>query len=295
MQKLSQEALLEAGVHFGHLKRKWNPKMLPYIFTEKKGIHIIDLNRTQEKLDEAAHALRFMAKSGKKILFVATKKQAKEIVKEAAKRVNMPFVTERWLGGMLTNFSTIRKSIKKMQTIEKMLSDGTLDSTTKKERLVLTREKDKMEKVLGGVSALNRIPSAIFLVDISHEHIALKEAQRLNINTFGIVDTNSDPTKVDFAIPANDDAAQSIAIITNYIIDAIAEGLAERASNKDEDNDADSDSDDASKFDIKEEEASEDGKGRSKQRRGPGGGSGRGPGGGGTGKSRIRSGGPAKK
>lgn len=295
MQKLSQEALLEAGVHFGHLKRKWNPKMLPYIFTEKKGIHIIDLNRTQEKLDEAAHALRFMAKSGKKILFVATKKQAKEIVKEAAKRVNMPFVTERWLGGMLTNFSTIRKSIKKMQTIEKMLSDGTLDSTTKKERLVLTREKDKMEKVLGGVSALNRIPSAIFLVDISHEHIALKEAQRLNINTFGIVDTNSDPTKVDFAIPANDDAAQSIAIITNYIIDAIAEGLAERASNKDEDNDADSDSDDASKFDIKEEEAGEDGKGRSKQRRGPGGGSGRGPGGGGTGKSRIRSGGPAKK
>lgn len=295
MQKLSQEALLEAGVHFGHLKRKWNPKMLPYIFTEKKGIHIIDLNRTQEKLDEAAHALRFMAKSGKKILFVATKKQAKEIVKEAAKRVNMPFVTERWLGGMLTNFSTIRKSIKKMQTIEKMLSDGTLDSTTKKERLVLTREKDKMEKVLGGVSALNRIPSAIFLVDISHEHIALKEAQRLNINTFGIVDTNSDPTKVDFAIPANDDAAQSIAIITNYIIDAIAEGLAERASNKDEDNDADSDSDDASKFDIKEEEAGEDGKGRSKQRRGSGGGSGRGPGGGGTGKSRIRSGGPAKK
>jgi small subunit ribosomal protein S2 len=287
MQKLSQEALLEAGVHFGHLKRKWNPKMLPYIFTEKKGIHIIDLNRTQEKLEEAAHALRFMAKSGKKILFVATKKQAKEIVKEAAKRVNMPFVTERWLGGMLTNFTTIRKSIKKMQTIEKMLNDGTLDSTTKKERLVLTREKDKMEKVLGGVSALNRVPSAIFLVDISHEHIALKEAQRLNINTFGIVDTNSDPTKVDFAIPANDDAAQSIAIITNYIVEAIAEGLAERASNKDEDHDADTDNEDSNKFDIQEEESGEDNKGRGK-RRGTGGG-------GGAGRSRSRTGGGAPK
>jgi small subunit ribosomal protein S2 len=275
MQKITQEALLEAGVHFGHLKRKWNPKMLPYIFAEKKGIHIIDLNRTQEKLEEAANALRFMAKSGKKILFVATKKQAKEIVKQAAMRVNMPYVTERWLGGMLTNFSTIRKSIKKMQTIEKMLSDGTLDSTTKKERLVLTREKDKMEKVLGGVSSLNRIPSAVFLVDISHEHIALKEAQRLNINTFGIVDTNSDPTKVDFPIPGNDDAAQSIAIITNYIADAIAEGLAERASGKEEEHETDFETkEETIKYEIQEEEGTDENKSRGR-RKSSGGGVGR--------------------
>ncbi len=284
MQKLSQEALIEAGVHFGHLKRKWNPKMLPYIFTEKKGIHIIDLNRTTEKLDEAANALRFMAKSGKKILFVATKKQAKEIVKEAAKKVNMPFVTERWLGGMLTNFTTIRKSIKKMQTIEKMLADGTLENTTKKERLVLTREKDKMERVLGGVSALNRVPSAIFLVDISHEHIALKEAQRLNINTFGIVDTNSDPTKVDFAIPANDDAAQSIALITNFIVEAIAEGLAERAANKDGEDDGDVEDNDNQNLEVVSEEEGADGK---RRRRGTGGGNA----GGGAGRSRSRTGG----
>ncbi len=288
MQKLSQEALIEAGVHFGHLKRKWNPKMLPYIFTEKKGIHIIDLNRTTEKLDEAANALRFMAKSGKKILFVATKKQAKEIVKEAAKKVNMPFVTERWLGGMLTNFTTIRKSIKKMQTIEKMLADGTLENTTKKERLVLTREKDKMERVLGGVSALNRVPSAIFLVDISHEHIALKEAQRLNINTFGIVDTNSDPTKVDFAIPANDDAAQSIALITNFIVEAIAEGLAERAANKDGEDEVEVDDNDNQNFEVATEEEGGDGK---RRRRGPGGGNT----GGGAGRSRSRTGGAVKK
>lgn len=275
MQKLSQEALIEAGVHFGHLKRKWNPKMLPYIFTEKKGIHIIDLNRTTEKLEEAAAALRFMAKSGKKVLFVATKKQAKEIVKEAAKRVNMPFVTERWLGGMLTNFTTIRKSIKKMQTIEKMLNDGTLENTTKKERLVLTREKDKMEKVLGGVSNLNRVPSAIFLVDISHEHIALKEAQRLNINTFGIVDTNSDPTKVDFAIPANDDAAQSIALITNFIVEAIAEGLAERAANKDADEELEVDENENQQYELVPEEEGGDGKRKRKTGGNAGGGAGR--------------------
>ena len=206
MAKISHQELLDAGVHFGHLRRKWNPKMLPYIFAEKKGIHIIDLNRTIEKMDEAALAIKQMAKAGKKILFVATKKQAKEVVKEAAKRVNMPYVTERWLGGMLTNFTTIRKSVKKMQSIEKMLGDGTLESVTKKEKLVLSREKEKMERVLGGISAMNRVPSAVFLVDITHEHIALKEAQRLNINTFGIVDTNSDPTKIDFAIPGNDDA-----------------------------------------------------------------------------------------
>ena len=230
MERIDHKALLEAQVHFGHLKRKWNPKMLPYIFGEKKGIHIIDLNRTNDKLEEAAQAVKSIARSGRKILFVATKKQAKEVVKEAAKRVNMPFVTERWLGGMLTNFTTIRKSIKKMQNIEKMLLDGTMESVTKKEKLVLTREKEKMEKVLGGVSAMNRVPAALFLVDITHENIALKEATRLNVNTIGIVDTNSDPTKVDFAIPGNDDAAKSISILTNYIADAIAEGLAERAA-----------------------------------------------------------------
>lgn len=230
-----QQQLLEAGVHFGHLKKKWNPKMLPYIFAEKKGIHIIDLNKTAESLQEAAAALKSVAKSGKKIMFVATKKQAKEIVAEAAKRVNMPYVTERWLGGMLTNFSTIRKSVKKMQSIEKMLNDGTFDNITKKERLTLQRDKDKMEKVLGGIAQLARIPAALFIVDISHEHIALAEARRLNITTFGMVDTNADPTKVDFPIPSNDDATKSIAIITNYITAAIAEGLAERASEKPED------------------------------------------------------------
>jgi len=232
MERIEHKTLLEASVHFGHLRRKWNPKMLPYIFGEKKGIHIIDLNRTADKLEEAAAAAKSIAKSGRKIMFVATKKQAKEVVKAAATRVNMPFVTERWLGGMLTNFTTIRKSIKKMQSIEKMLQDGTLESVTKKEKLVLSREKEKMEKVLGGVASMSRVPAALFLVDIMHENIALKEAQRLNINTFGIVDTNSDPTKVDFAVPGNDDAATSIAVLTNYIADAIAEGLAERAASQ---------------------------------------------------------------
>jgi len=229
-----QQQLLDAGVHFGHLKKKWNPKMLPYIFAEKKGIHIIDLNKTVEGLEEAAAALKSIAKSGKKIMFVATKKQAKEIVTEAAKRVNMPYATERWLGGMLTNFNTVRKSVKKMQNIEKMLNDGTLDSITKKERLTLTRDKEKMEKVLGGIAQISRIPAALFLVDIGHEHIALAEATRLNITTFGMVDTNCDPNKVEFPIPSNDDATKSIAIITNYITNAIAEGLAERQALKEE-------------------------------------------------------------
>jgi small subunit ribosomal protein S2 len=229
-----QQQLLEAGVHFGHLKKKWNPKMLPYIFAEKKGIHIIDLNKTVEGLQEAAAAMKSIAKSGKKIMFVATKKQAKEIVTEAAKRINMPFVTERWLGGMLTNFNTVRKSVKKMQSIEKMLSDGSAESLTKKERLTLTRDKEKMEKVLGGIAQLGRAPAALFLVDIGHEHIALAEAKRLGITTFGMVDTNSDPNKVDFSIPANDDATKSVAIITNYIAAAIAEGLAERHAAKDD-------------------------------------------------------------
>jgi small subunit ribosomal protein S2 len=231
--KTLQQALMEAGVHFGHLRKKWNPKMLPYIFTEKKGIHIIDLNKTVDGMQDTAAALKQIAKSGKKILFVATKKQAKEIVSEAAQRVNMPYVTDRWLGGMLTNFGTIRKSVKKMQSIEKLLGDGTLENITKKERLTLTRDKDKMEKVLGGIANMTTIPSAVFMVDITHEHIALAEAKRLNISTFGIVDTNSDPNKVDFAIPGNDDATKSIAIIVNYLVAAIQEGLQERESGRD--------------------------------------------------------------
>lgn len=229
-----QQQLLEAGVHFGHLKKKWNPKMLPYIFAEKKGIHIIDLNKTVECMQETAAALKQIARSGKKILFVGTKKQAKDIVNECAKRVNMPYVTERWLGGMLTNFNTVRKSVKKMQSIEKMLGDGSFDSITKKERLTLSRDKDKMEKVLGGIAQLGRVPAALFLVDIGHEHIALAEAKRLGITTFGMVDTNCDPNKVDFAIPANDDATKSIAILMNYITNAIAEGLAERQAAKED-------------------------------------------------------------
>jgi small subunit ribosomal protein S2 len=229
-----QQQLLDAGVHFGHLRKKWNPKMLPYIFAEKKGIHIIDLNKTVEHLQECAAVMKQLARSGKKILFVGTKKQAKDIVNECARKINMPFVTERWLGGMLTNFNTVRKSVKKMQSIEKMLNDGSFDSITKKERLTLSRDKEKMEKVLGGIAQLGRVPAALFIVDIGHEHIALAEAKRLGITTFGVVDTNCDPNKVDFSIPANDDATKSIAIITNYIAAAIAEGLAERQAAKDE-------------------------------------------------------------
>jgi len=230
-----QQQLLEAGVHFGHLRKKWNPKMLPFIFAEKKGIHIIDLNKTTEALQEVAAAMKQIARSGKKIMFVGTKKQAKEIVTECAQKVNMPYATERWLGGMLTNFNTVRKSVKKMQSIDKMLADGSAESLTKKERLQLQRDRDKMDKVLGGISQLGRVPAALFLIDIGHEHIALAEAKRLGITTFGIVDTNCDPNKVDFAIPGNDDATKSIAIITQYITAAIAEGLAERQAAKDED------------------------------------------------------------
>ncbi len=250
-----QQQLLEAGVHFGHLKKKWNPKMLPYIFAEKKGIHIIDLNKTTECLQETAAAMKQIAKSGKKIMFVATKKQAKEIVSECAKKVNMPYATERWLGGMLTNFNTVRKSVKKMQSIEKLLGDGSIDSLTKKERLTLGRDKDKLEKVLGGIANMGRIPAALFLVDIGHEHIALAEAKKLNITTFGMVDTNSDPNKVDFAVPANDDATKSIAIICNYVTAAIAEGLAERQVAKDEDGVVDdNDGDDRPSFKMDGEE-----------------------------------------
>jgi small subunit ribosomal protein S2 len=302
--KTLHQQLLEAGVHFGHLKKKWNPKMLPYIFAEKNGIHIIDLNKTIEGLDEAAAALKSIAKSGKKIMFVATKKQAKEIVAEAAARANMPFVTERWLGGMLTNFSTIRKSVKKMLSIEKMLQDGTMDSVTKKERLTLTRSKEKMEKVLGGISQMGRTPAALFMVDISHEHIALAEAKRLGIATFAMVDTNSDPTKVDFAIPANDDATKSIAIIVTYLTAAILEGLQERAQVKDSDEDNVEDNTDnrGRGLEITEEDGEggrRGGRGRGRGAgagagagapgRGPGGGTGRpGPGAGG------RTGGPGR-
>lgn len=234
MEKPSYKEMLDAGVHYGHLKRKWNPKMAPYIFMERKGIHIIDLNRTADCLMDAALAMRQMAKAGKKILFVATKKQAREIVAKAAQSVNMPFATERWLGGMMTNFTTIRKSVKKMQHIEKMLAEGSNINITKKERLMMTREHHKLSKVLCGVENLNRLPSAIFIVDILHEHIALAEAHRLGIKTFAMVDTNSDPNTVDFPIPANDDASRSVSLITNYLVNAIKEGLEERKQAKTE-------------------------------------------------------------
>jgi len=224
--------LLEAGSHFGHLKRKWNPAMAPYIFTEKNGIHIIDLNKTVAKIDEAANALKQIAKSGKKVLFVATKKQAKDIVAEKVKAVNMPYVTERWPGGMLTNFATIRKAVRKMASIDKMSTDGTFDNISKKEKLQISRERAKLEINLGSIVDLTRLPAALFIVDISKEHIAVAEAKRLNIPTFAIVDTNSDPGAVDYAIPANDDASTSISLITGIITKAIEEGLAERKVDK---------------------------------------------------------------
>jgi small subunit ribosomal protein S2 len=279
-----QQQLLDAGVHFGHLRKKWNPKMLPYIFAEKKGIHIIDLNKTTEHLTEAAAALKQIARSGKKIMFVGTKKQAKEIVTECARKVNMPFVTERWLGGMLTNFNTVRKSVKKMQSIDKMLTESTADVLTKKEKLTLGRDRDKMDKVLGGISQLGRVPAALFIIDIGHEHIALAEAKRLGITTFGMVDTNCDPNKVDFAIPSNDDATKSIAIITQYITAAIAEGLAERQAAKDEDTDEQTDDEKEKKAQrLLAEAEAEGGRGRGGNRGGgnAGGGGGRGHGGGG--------------
>ena len=228
MAKPTTQEMLEAGVHFGHLRRKWNPKMAPYIFTEKNGIHLIDLNRTSEGLERAANAMRQIARAGKKILFVATKKQARDIITAAAKETNMPYVTDRWQGGMLSNFNTIRRSIRKMQNIERMLGDGTLDSVTKKERLTLTREHEKMNKVLGGIADMNRIPNAIFVVDIMHEHLAVAEAKKLNMRTFGIVDTNADPTSVDYPIVGNDDASKSVKVLIDYLTESIKEGLAER-------------------------------------------------------------------
>jgi len=233
MAKLSTKDLLQAGVHFGHLKKKWNPKMSEYIFVERKGIHIIDLNKTLKELEHTAAAMKQIAYSGKKIMFVATKKQAKEIVKKAAQSVNMPFVTERWYGGMLTNFATIRKSIKKMDQYEKMVKDGTINNLNKRERLMLSRENEKLERTLGGIAQLNRLPAAVFVVDINKEHLAIAEASKLNVKTFGLVDTNCDPTKVDFAVPGNDDAAKSVQIITDYLVNAIQEGLDERKADKD--------------------------------------------------------------
>ena len=284
-----QQQLLDAGVHFGHLKKKWNPKMLPYIFAEKKGIHIIDLNRTVECLQETAAAMKQIARSGKKILFVGTKKQAKDIVSECARKVNMPFVTERWLGGMLTNFNTVRKSVKKMQSIEKMLGDGSFDSITKKERLTLSRDRDKMDKVLGGIAQLGRVPAALFIIDIGHEHIALAEAKRLGITTFGLVDTNCDPNKVDFAIPANDDATKSIAILANYLTAAIAEGLAERQAAKDDDTEATVDDDnEKSAARLEAEAQAEAARGRGGRGRGGNSGGPGGPGGPGQGGQRRR-------
>lgn len=250
-----QQQLLEAGVHFGHLRKKWNPKMLPYIYAEKKGIHIIDLNKTVDCLQETAQVLKGIAKSGRKIMFVGTKKQAKEIVTECARRVGMPYVTERWLGGMLTNFNTVRKSVKKMQSIEKMLTDGSFDSITKKERLQLSRDREKMDKVLGGIAQLGRVPAALFIIDIGHEHIALSEAKRLGITTFGMVDTNCDPNKVDYPVPSNDDATKSIAIIANYVTAAIAEGLAERQAERTDDSEEEDDNADKSlKFAVEDDE-----------------------------------------
>jgi small subunit ribosomal protein S2 len=233
MPRTNFKELLDAGVHFGHLKRKWNPAMAPYIFMERNGIHIIDLEKTILKLDEAASAMKHIAKSGKKVLFVATKKQAKEIVAEKVKKVNMPYVTERWPGGMLTNFPTIRKAVKKMGSIDKMASDGTFTNLSKRERLQVTRQRAKLEKNLGSIIDLTRLPSALFVVDVCKEHIAVREAKRLGITVFAMVDTNSDPTDIDFPIPANDDASKSISLVVDILCQAIEEGLNERRMEKD--------------------------------------------------------------
>ena len=234
MQKLEHKDLLDAGVHFGHLTRKWDPAMAPFIFMEKNGIHIIDLHKTLACLDEAASAVKAVVRSGRKVMFVATKKQAKEVVEQEAQRLNMPYVTERWQGGMLTNFATIRKSLKKMAGMEKLMKEEAYQNLAKRERLMISRAKDKLEKVLGGISDLNRLHAALFVVDIKREHIAIAEAQKLNIPVFALVDTNSDPNQVDYPIPANDDAFKSIQLLTSYIGAAMEEGLQERKKEKDE-------------------------------------------------------------
>ncbi|MEM1136929.1 MAG: 30S ribosomal protein S2 [Bacteroidota bacterium] len=234
MPKLEYKDLLDAGVHFGHLTRKWNPKMAPYIFMERNGIHVIDLNKTIACLDAASHFMKNVVKSGRKIMFVATKKQAKQIVSLEADRLKMPYVTERWLGGMLTNFATVRKSIKKMSAIERLMKDEAFKNLAKRERLMKQREKDKLEKILGGIADQNRLPAALFVVDIKREHIAIKEAKKLNIPVIGMVDTNSDPELIDYPIPANDDAFKSIALVTSFIGKAVEEGLQERKKEKED-------------------------------------------------------------
>jgi small subunit ribosomal protein S2 len=237
MPRTNFNQLLDAGVHFGHLKRKWNPKMAPYIFMERNGIHIIDLHKTVVKIDEAANALKQIAKSGRKILFVATKKQAKEIVSERISQVNMPYVTERWPGGMLTNFPTIRKAVKKMSSLEKMSTDGTFESLSKRERLQITRQRAKLEKNLGSIADLTRLPAALFVVDVQKEANAVREAKRLNIPVFAMVDTCCDPTPIDYVIPANDDASKSISLVIDVVASAIQEGLEERKVEKEKDKD----------------------------------------------------------
>ncbi|MFZ9187964.1 MAG: 30S ribosomal protein S2 [Algoriphagus sp.] len=234
MSKIEYKDLLDAGVHFGHLTRKWDPRMAPYIFMEKNGIHIIDLNKTLACLEEASNAIKQIVRSGKKIMFVATKKQAKDLVAAEAQRLNMPFVTERWLGGMLTNFATIRKSLKKMSSLEKLMKEDGYKNLAKKERLMVSRQKEKMETILGGIADLSRLPAALFVVDIKREHIAIAEAQKLGIPVFALVDTNSNPNEVDFPIPANDDAFKSVSLLVKAFGAAIEEGLSERKKDKDD-------------------------------------------------------------
>lgn len=232
MTNIEIKELLDAGVHFGHLTRKWDPNMAPYIYGERNGVHIIDLYKTAAKIEEASEALKKIAASGRKILFVATKKQAKEIISEKSESINMPYITERWPGGMLTNFITIRKAVKKMSSIDRMKQDGSFDALSKREKLQITRQREKLEKNLGSITDMTRLPGAIFIVDIKKEHIAVAEAKKLNIPIFAMVDTNSDPRGIDYVIPANDDASKSISKILGYITDAVAEGLADRKANK---------------------------------------------------------------
>ena len=266
MTQVTFEELLDAGCHFGHLKRKWNPNMAPYIFMERNGIHIIDLYKTQAKMDEAANALCQLAKSGKRVLFVATKKQAKDVVAELAQKVNMPYVTERWPGGMLTNFATIRKAVKKMTNIDKMMTSDAYKSLSKREKLQIEREREKLEKNLGSIADLSRLPSALFVVDIMKEHIAVAEARKLNIPTFAIVDTNTNPNLIDFPIPAKDDASKSIALIVGKMVDAIEEGITERKNNKDLIQDEEEEEVDEMKDNVEEEENKDERRPRSNRR-----------------------------
>jgi small subunit ribosomal protein S2 len=266
MTQVTFEELLDAGCHFGHLKRKWNPNMAPYIFMERNGIHIIDLYKTQAKMDEAANALCQLAKSNKKVLFVATKKQAKDVVADLAKKVGMPYVTERWPGGMLTNFATIRKAVKKMTGIDKMMTSDAYKSLSKREKLQIEREREKLEKNLGSIADLSRLPSALFVVDIMKEHIAVAEARKLNIPTFAIVDTNTNPNLIDFPIPANDDASKSIALIVGKMVDAIEEGITERKNNKDLVQEEEEEETDEMKENVEEEESKDERRPRSNRR-----------------------------